>query len=633
MMVTSAGGRVELRQVGTNVYESADSSYTQLIENVGSLVVRTSDGTQLTFLPTSDVTTLGYRCTEVKDRNGNYLSATYDSNTGHTLTMTDTLGRVIDFNYPSGNLDTITQLWNGVAHEWARFEYQQQLVAPSFGGGLLVNGPNNQYVTVLTKVILQNLDSYSFDYNTAFGQVNRINHISPQNGLLAYTSYNVNANAGQTGCPRFTEQRDWAELWNGNWGGTPQPSEEAVTNYAVASDNSWTKVTFPDGTVYKEYYLTSGWPTGLTITTKNYANTAEADADTPRKWTTINWDQDDINLAYQKNPRPIETNVCDSSGNRRRTRIEYVTVGLPEGVNCSLPFDVFEYAADANTVLRHTYTEYYWTSDFLNRHIIGLPGTQILYDGPGTTNIKSKTNHGYDWGGGSLQDTSAQTIQHDPSYGPGFLSGRGNLTVQLRYDVTDPTNDNKVTYEVFGYDTNGSLLFASDSIHQTNIVYLDNWSDGSNHNSFAYPTQVQDPDGYWSYTQYNYNFGRLTWQQTPSPNSGQTSPSVSYTYDSATRIQQITNNVNGAYLQWAYPGNWRDIYSFSTIESGAGTTWALNARDGAGRTWATAAELPNGTGIFRIQWQAYDKMGRMTQQTNPAETTEGWVPVAEDSGG
>jgi len=254
MMVTSSGARVELRQIGqTNVYESADSSYTQLIDNGTSMLVRTSDGTQLTFVPTNDITTLGYRCVEVKDRNGNYLSATYDLNTGRTLTITDTLGRATSFNYPSGNLDTITQLWNGVPHEWARFEYQQQVVAPSFGGGLLVNGPNNQSVTVLTKVILQNLDSYSFDYNastqygTAFGQVNRINHNAqaPDNHLLAYTSYNVNSSSGQTECPRFTERHDWAQDWiNG---------AEAITYYAVAGDGSWTKVTSPDWTIYKEY--------------------------------------------------------------------------------------------------------------------------------------------------------------------------------------------------------------------------------------------------------------------------------------------------------------------------------------------------------------------------------------------
>jgi hypothetical protein len=44
-------------------------------------------------------------------------------------------------------------------------------------------------------------------------------------------------------------------------------------------------------------------------------------------------------------------------------------------------------------------------------------------------------------------------------------------------------------------------------------------------------------------------------------------------------------------------------------------------------------ELPNVTGIFRIQRQGYDKMGRIVQQTNPTEADASWVPVAEDVSG
>ena len=40
---------MELRQIGSsNVYEAADSSYLQLIYN-GNLLVRTTDGTQLSY--------------------------------------------------------------------------------------------------------------------------------------------------------------------------------------------------------------------------------------------------------------------------------------------------------------------------------------------------------------------------------------------------------------------------------------------------------------------------------------------------------------------------------------------------------------------------------------------------------
>jgi hypothetical protein len=51
LLITPSGGRVELRQVGaSNIYEAYDGSYTQLTYNGASgLIVRTTDGTQLTF--------------------------------------------------------------------------------------------------------------------------------------------------------------------------------------------------------------------------------------------------------------------------------------------------------------------------------------------------------------------------------------------------------------------------------------------------------------------------------------------------------------------------------------------------------------------------------------------------------
>ncbi|HKN84294.1 MAG TPA: hypothetical protein VJW17_12690, partial [Pyrinomonadaceae bacterium] len=48
LLITSAGRRIELRRIGTsNVYEAGDSSYLQLIDYGSSLLVRTTDGTQM----------------------------------------------------------------------------------------------------------------------------------------------------------------------------------------------------------------------------------------------------------------------------------------------------------------------------------------------------------------------------------------------------------------------------------------------------------------------------------------------------------------------------------------------------------------------------------------------------------
>jgi hypothetical protein len=93
LLITVSGRRVELRQVGTaNVYEAADSSYLQLTDNSPNLVLRATDGTQLSFTEIDNE----YRCTLVKDSNGNYISIGRNA-LGQIATVTDTLGRVINF--------------------------------------------------------------------------------------------------------------------------------------------------------------------------------------------------------------------------------------------------------------------------------------------------------------------------------------------------------------------------------------------------------------------------------------------------------------------------------------------------------------------------------------------------------
>ena len=106
LMITPSGRRVQLRQIGTsNVYETGDSSFMQLTDNGSTLVVRPTDGSQLTYSLIGDA----YYCTQIKDRNGNFITASYGAQ-GQLLSVLDTLGRLINFNYDSfQNLLSITQ--------------------------------------------------------------------------------------------------------------------------------------------------------------------------------------------------------------------------------------------------------------------------------------------------------------------------------------------------------------------------------------------------------------------------------------------------------------------------------------------------------------------------------------------
>lgn len=506
MMVTSAGGRVELRQVGgSNTYESIDGSYTQLDASISTApVIRTTDGTQLKF---QQVTINNeFRCTEIKDRNGNKITATYNTSNGHLLSITDTLGRQITFVYDgTSNLTAITQTWAGTTHNWATFEYGQAWIAPGFSG-LYINGANNNYVTVLNRVVLADNSYYSFEYNTNFGQVNRINHYAPDNHLLSYTSYNMSSGSGQTDCPRFTERRDWAENWNGG--------NAAVTTYSVAGYNSWTKVTAPDGTVYKElFFTTPSWKKGLTSETKNYENATAEASDTWKKRTTIAWTQDDTNLTYSKNSRVTETNVYDSDGNRKRVVIDYGPYAA-----YSLPYIVIEYAADGTTMMRGTYTDYNLSSTYTDRRIIGLVSWIHVVDFT-TSSYVSKTTFDYDAGGSYMTGLSQSATNHDgTNYGTGFVAGRGNVTSVTRWDVTDINNGAKaIAMQRTGYNITGSPVFKLDALnHQTSVSYADSFSDGNNgRGTFAYPTTVTDADNYQSTAQYKFDFGAVTRTQDP----------------------------------------------------------------------------------------------------------------------
>ncbi|HKV35652.1 MAG TPA: S8 family serine peptidase [Pyrinomonadaceae bacterium] len=609
MLVTPAGSRVELRQVGSSsIYESQDSNYTQLdITDPNAPVVRTTDGTKFKFIPVA--INSEYRCERITDRNGNYVSASYNSSNGHLEDLTDTLGRLVDFVYDgSGNLQAIRQTWNGTAHDWATFDYGQVTVFPQFVSTLSVNGPTNNNTTVLTRVNFHDGTYVTFEYNAAFAQVKRINRYATDGHLLSYISYNVSSAAGQDDCPRFTERKDWAENWNNG--------DEAVTSYSV-SGSSWSQQTLPDGTIYKEIFATSGWQSGLTITTEVWSGGVK------KKWTSIAWTQDDTGLSYQKNPRVTETNVYDAENNHRRMVFTYYPTS-----SFSLPMGTYEYAADGVTLLRRTHTNYNLNSVYIDRRIIGLPSGKYVFDG--NDNLYKFDVFDYDYGGGCLSDTPQPAIRHDSAYGVSFLSGRGNLSLVRRANVNDPANQWQNT--VYCYNTTGSVTTITDPLSRSiSFSYIDAFSDAVNRNTFAYPTTVTDADGFQAKTKYNFDFGASTWIQTPSPNAGQTAPTRTMTYDSAARLQQITNGVNGAYVRWVYPSGSTSVQTFSTVVAGAGEAYSVAVLDGAGRVRATAADHLGSTGLYSAQHFVSDKIGRLVQQSNPTEVNASWTPVGDDT--
>jgi len=418
--------------------------------------VRTTDGTQYLFYPSGG--NGNYHCTQIKDRNGNFITINYNG-LGRPSTVIDTLGRTVNFNYDLQNyLASISQTWNGQTHNWAQFSYDLVTMQTYFPNLYVVGAANGTTIPVLKQVTFADNSKYTFDY-TSYGQINRFNTYAPDGHLLAYTSYNMQTGGTLADCPRFSERRDWAQ--NRNFVGGV--ASEAVTAYTVdpSGSNGWTQITYPDNTKHKEIFATSGWQTGLTTRTEEYDA-----ANTMQKWTTTTWTQDNLYAGYQINPRPTDADIYDASGNHKHTHIEYTAYA-----SFTLPNDVTEYDSNGTTPLRRTHTDYRWDQGFLDHYVIGLPAIKYVYDGGG--GLLSKLEYHYDWAA-PYMISQGTPVQHDEAnYGSSFIFGRGNLTGVGRWNVLAPNDQSQAIYvSLLRYNTNGSVYFTEDAAgHQTNINY------------------------------------------------------------------------------------------------------------------------------------------------------------------
>ncbi len=349
LFITAAGRRVELRQVGTsNVYEAGDSSYLQLIDTSPSLVVRSTDGTQLSFVEINNE----YSCTQIKDRNGNYITVNHNA-LGRITAVTDTLGRVINFNYDVyQNLLSLTQSWNGQpSHQWVSFSWGTRNMQASFTGAAVIGPKNGTSLPVITGVTLNDTSQTTFEYNNSL----QVYLIRDKFGLLQRSEITFTYETPGSDVPRLVDSRISAHNWTGI-NGVPS---QVITTYSVASDGACV-MTAPDGTIYREYYGTGG-QRGLTTLSEVWSGGDR------QKWTTTAWIQDNTSVGYEVNPRVTETNVYDLGSNRRRTVIDYGSYA-----QWGLPYWIKEYAADGTTEIRHTFTDYNLSQAYLDRRIIGL---------------------------------------------------------------------------------------------------------------------------------------------------------------------------------------------------------------------------------------------------------------------
>jgi len=662
LLIAPDGSRSELRQVDSStLYEAADSSH--LLFNTANLVLRTTDGTQLQFAPMGS----DYQCTEIKDRNGNFITITY-TELGRINTVIDTLGREITFDYDGDYLMSITQLWNGKPHYWARFEYYEASEIHTDFQGLTVLGPQNgSTIRTLSKVTLDDDSRFEFDY-TYWGQIWKIRNYAADGHLLNYRAYNLPGNwlTPQTDCPRFTERHDWAENWNRD--GANQPSglpagteREVLTgSWTVTPGASWTlpdgtpqngtlaQVTAADGTYNKIYFegtagTVNGWKRGLA----SLVETFDSGNVRQRQSVTL-FTQDNTAVPYPLNPRVTETNVYDPAGNRARTTIAYETVTIGDGTNCKLPSDLIEFQANATTPLRRSHTTYNSTSPYTSSRIIGLASEKTLYqvdpNNPSVESLMSMVGFSYDESGSILGKDAP--VQHDTAYDQGSAIVRANLTTVKRFNVNNTSlfTSSTIKYNTAGAPVASTIVMSTSPLveHTTSAVYEDNFSDGNNdRGTFAYPTTVTDPDGFSSTTRYNFDFGAVTRTEKPPP-AGQTVGAIkNFTYDAMGRLEQEATELNGntdfRHTRFEYRDSQIRVDRYVTVEDGKGEAHSFSISDGHGRAFAAASDHPGSIGGFSGQLTLYDNLGRAVKTSAPTETGAAsdtpaeWTAAGEDA--
>ncbi len=669
LMITPSGAKVEFRQQqgASNVYETADSSYTQLkINGTGNpndaaedlpITVTTTDGTQMSYSYISGA----YRCTQIKDANGNYITI-FNDEYGLLRSVTDTLGRVININYDANlNLTSISQTWkdnNGqgsdVTHTYATFTYANQAINTNFSTNInTIYGPQGVTTRVLQSIAFADGASTKFDYNS-YGQVYKVGNYASDNHELNHTQVNLSDSdltSAQTDCPRFSQTKNYAENFNNN--------QETVTtnsyqeNQTLSGTNepvTLVSVTTPDGVVEHSYSLgRTDWTEGLPYYSETCTSAACTGAD-KKRWVLTTWAQDNQTAPYLLNPRQTSVTVSDYVSSRK-TEIEYYTQQNSTAALYGLVKEVRSYDVyNNNALLKKATTEYNLDNAYTSRRILGLPSKTESF-GLNQANNQfeqtSKVTYAYDEGDftdTTLNQNLSSAIQHDnTNYGASFVSGRGNLTSMTRWDVAGQMSS--VTSSV-KYNTTGAPVAqttpGSDSANPTRTVkigYTDSFNDNTNRNAFAYPTTLTDPAGLSSNVKYRFDIGANVWAKSPAPQNqtdGKTSERV---FDSIGRLQKqsILNN-GGAYTRYEYPasGNYSKVFSTVTDTNNNGAADAADEVlaesyfDGAGRIRQSRTELPGSAGGWSGQKTEYYTTGQVKRQSIPTEINSNWNPAGDD---
>jgi RHS repeat-associated protein len=597
----------------TNLYETQDSTYIQVqypSTSGGPATVTFSNGIKLTCQPFTVLAnnTTEYRTSQIEDNNGNFISISYINNNDLRINqITDTIGRIIQFNYnSSGLLATVAQLYsNGTVFRQYAFSLSPLTVNFNFtlkattGLGLtpgyLTSGQSS--VNVLTKVTKPDNTSVSFDYAH---DVNGVNPDNPDwvivksiselssNGTTRYsTSYLFpRASAGVlTSNPTYTQQSVNDGQNKGTWAYQSVTNTNGLVTSSVATD-----------------------PCGTTDTTTFSANGDSLDGLPIQEVLSYNppspLSAGCSNVA-QNNLRTINTVwALDTAG--ANPRITSTTEVLEDGstqsqVACST-FDSFgqctdtlQYDFGANQpgpLVMETLASY--ASPINN--IVNLISDLQVKNGSGAVLFHKKFNYDEI----AVANTASSPVQHDSAYSTSFTA-RGNLTSTVEY-ANAANNSGGITTN-FTYDLAGNMLTAkqgSGALSQWNF---------SSATQYAYPDSIAaGPSGSQITSTLTYDMDRARVSSITDPNGQKTS----FGWDVDSRPASVTTP-QSVVVSAAYD----DAAASPAVTKSNSATSLVTKVTADGRGRPLTQQTLSGTSLVSTISTSYNILGRLLQNSNP----------------
>jgi RHS repeat-associated protein len=659
---TLSFGRIVTYAAGSNtkfLLIDSDGTRRYLGSGNGSVTTtyQTNDGSHVTYVGTNSGGTLYYNngvqkavtltnnrllVTRVTDANGNFISISYASQSQGNCTATpwkqaisglsDTMGRVITFNYDTcNNLVSIDapgyggDSQNPVTTTIARFDYTGAQPSSSFSGLTVENLPNGvQTPVLLSHVYFPATDTgYKFTYSD-YGMITKVSvrkamSYNSTTGAIsdgtekAYVSNNYPAAASSlTDAPSFSSWTQWPAATA--TGGTATWSFISSTGVGTKSFT----ITNPDASTLT---LTRAYSTGTTAEGLLTQSEVKTSGGTSKAKSVIGY-------------------TTDGGGEPQVANIVTYDDATPTANQTKVDFDYDSYGNVTNTreygfqqsgsfvVRRRTHNVYKTDTGYVNAYLRSLVTETDVYDSQANDSVPvAKTTYAYDdyaaMGGMENYGGTTYAVGHLSSYDT-TVTVRGNVTAVTNYtDVNTPTS---ITHyrkiDIFGNVVKEELTCCNVQTVTTDES-----------NGFGIITEVKkgDPSGTTLTTQYESDFNTSLQKRVTNPNGLVTEVT---SRDAALRPTTVTLP--------ALSGTIAPTRTASYNDSTLTVSKSLNYTDDGTSKTVTDTTTTDGWGRVIEQRNVYggqvnteyDQMGRVSRVSNPftaGGTPSYWTSYSYDA--